>query len=361
MNKIESLPPPQAHRGPRVLLVGDGVTALSALRSLAACCDVVGIIRAAAAADPVRREAAAKGIEVWGCDHLRDLTEIIKRIQPDAVVISSFSRILPPDLLALSLFVNVHYAPLPKCRGRANVNWAIINGEKTAGLSVHRVAPGLDDGDILFQQEVEISSTDTAQSVYDRLNAIQQRKLGPAVLRALAGVAGAPQDEELATYGCGRTPDDGEIDWRQPSTAIDRLFRALSPPFPGAFTFHGTRRLTLSRAVPLNTPPLYAGRVPGRVVGRSRAEGFVDVLTGDGVFRLFDVRTEDGATVRAAEVIRSTRATLGLSTLVLLRAIETLEQRLAVLEARVNAPSSPAPPDPTTASSGRTERSAPAS
>src|SRR6202008_1176253 len=102
-------------------------------------------------------------------------SRIVTELHPDVVVISSFSRILSAEVLALSRFINVHYSPLPRYRGRANVNWAIINGEPTAAISVHMVRPGLDDGEILYQEEIDIGPKDTATTLYERLNAIQER------------------------------------------------------------------------------------------------------------------------------------------------------------------------------------------
>jgi methionyl-tRNA formyltransferase len=318
-----------------VLLLGDGPTALTALRSLVASCNVLGVFRTAAdaASDPVRTYAAKHGITVWTLDSPGQLPGIIAKLRPEAVVISSFNRILPPSILALSRFVNVHYSPLPRYRGRANVNWAIINGERVAAISIHLVAPGLDDGNILFQKQVEIAQTDTAKSLYERLNTIQEHELGPAVIRAIKGDPGLPQDHSHATYGCARVPDDGEIDWSRSSGAIDRLIRALSAPFPGAFTHLERRRLVIARAEPRKDSPRYEGRVWGRVVDRSRSEGWVDVLTGDGILRMFEVIPDTAPIAPAAAIIRSTRTTLGLSRLDLLRYIDELERRVAALEA----------------------------
>lgn len=325
---------PSVTARPRVLLLGDGPTALSALQSLTASCQVVAILRhdAGFGDDPVRACADRHGIAIRTLDHHRDLPGMVAKLRPEAVAISSFNRVIPPETLALSRFVNVHYAPLPQYRGRANVNWAIINGERTAGISIHLVATGLDDGNILVQRQVPIGPTDTATSVYKRLNAIQRRELGKAVIRAAAGDAGLPQDHRHATYACARGPDDGAVNWSQPTAVIDRLVRALSPPFPGAFTHLGRRKLVIMRAEPTERQRAYAGRVPGRVAGRSGNEGWVDVLTGDGVLRLHEVVPEAGPAVPAASLIRSTRDTLGLSCLDLLRHIEALETRIASLE-----------------------------
>jgi methionyl-tRNA formyltransferase len=120
---------------------------------------------------------------------------------------------------------------------------------------------------------------DTTTSLYRRLNAIQERELGRIVVEAATRVNGIPQHHYHATYGCARTPDDGEIDWRLCTVDIDRLIWALTPPFPGAFTHLETRRLIIVRAGPVVDPANYVGRVPGRIVRRSPAEGWVDVLT----------------------------------------------------------------------------------
>jgi methionyl-tRNA formyltransferase len=314
-----------------VLLLGDGPTSLTALRSLFVLCNVLGVLHTSDS--PARAYAIKHGITVSSLRDIRELQSIIEKAQPDAVVISSFNRILPKDVLATSRFINVHYSPLPAYRGRANVNWAIINGEETAAISIHHVTPGLDDGNLLFQERIVIGENDTIQSIYDRLNAIQERELGPAVIKAVAGNPGVPQDHQQATYCCGRVPDDGEIDWTRTSVAIGQLIRALGPPFPGAFTHLDSQRLVIARAEPKKDAHRFVGRVPGRVIGRSGREGWVDVLTGDGVLRLFDVIPDKAtASIPAATVIRSTRATLGLSRLDLLRYITSLEWRLAALE-----------------------------
>ncbi len=320
---------------PDVLLLADGPTGFTALRSLAAQCRVVQVFRKPdqPEASALRAFAKAQGILVTELQELNQLRKAIADLRPAAVVISSFDRIIPPQILALCRFVNVHYSLLPHYRGRANVNWAIINGETTAGISIHLVIPELDGGNLLFQQAIPIASNDTVACLYNRLNAIQERELGGVVLRVVAGYQGTGQNTDQASYGCTRVPDDGEIDWRQPTDAIDRLIRGLTPPFPGAFTHLDAQRLIIANASPRIDAPSYVGRVPGRIVGRSPSEGWVDVLTGDGVLRVSSVLTANSERpCAAAFVIGSTRATLGLSRLDLLRRVVALEDRLASLE-----------------------------
>lgn len=325
---------------PRVLLVGYGPTAPAAYRSIRASCRLAGVVcdLGGDAGAAVRALARADDVPLFSGETLAELEQAVETSAPDVVALSSYSRIVGERLLRRAAFVNVHYSPLPQYRGRANVNWALINGEPTAAISIHRVDPGLDSGAVLFQAEIPIGDHDTVADLYERLNAVQERELGPALVRAAASDAGAAQDEARASYCCARTPDDGEIDWRTPSAAIDRTIRALVPPFPRAFTFLDGLRLEIVRALPRTDAPRFVGRVPGRVVGRSKREGWVDVLTGDGVLRLLELCAPGEAPAPAARWIGSTRQTLGLSRKQLLDHLLRLESRVADLERRLAEP-----------------------
>ena len=317
----------------KALLIGMGPTAASALESLAARLDLVGVVREAEepAADPVVRRAAELGVPVFAETAPAAIEALVERLRPDCVVVSSYNRILRPALVERVRCVNVHYAPLPEYRGRANVNWAIINDEPEAAISVHVLAPGLDAGDILYQERIPIGERATVAEVYAALNAIQRERLAETVIRFLEGDGGAPQREEDATYGCTRVAADGEIDWRATTRRIDCLIRALAAPYPGAFTYLDGRRLIVWAAEPAPDAPRYVGRVPGRVVNVSRARGHVDVLTGDGVLRLIEVEAEGGERTAAANVIKSVRSSLGLQTGDLLERIRRLEEQLALI------------------------------
>lgn len=321
---------------PRVLLIGQGPTAPTALQSLIDRCEVIGVVRRAEAGDAVAALAVAVGIPVSADTSMRGIDRLVNELQPDCVVVSSYDRILGPALLARCPFVNVHYAPLPEYRGRATINWALINGESHVAISIHELVPQLDGGQILFQQQVPIAAADTVTTLYEKLNALQRSKLGETVVRFLSGEPGLIQDGTRATYGCTRLPDDGEIDWTLPTQQIDRLIRALVSPFPGAFTYLNGRRLAVWRATPSLDAPSYVGRIPGRVVGRSKSEGWVDVLTGDGVLRLLEVQydaveSERRGLVAPAAVITSVKTTLGVRTVDLIERIKVLEQHISAL------------------------------
>jgi methionyl-tRNA formyltransferase len=327
-----------------VLLLGMGPTALSALESLTAKFRVVGLVRDGRSSpsgdDEVIERARSVDVPVFSDLSVEGVERAVIQNNPDCVVVSSYDRILPSRILGRCRFVNVHYAPLPEYRGRANVNWAIINGEPETAITVHVMAPGLDAGNILCQQRIPIGPDDTVGDLYAKLNEVQREVLGETVARYISGYEGEPQDETAATYGCTRVPGDGEINWASSTRQIYALIRALAPPYPGAHTYLDARRITVLRAAPVTNAPRYVGRIPGRVVARSRRDGHVDVLTGDGVLRIHEMAADDSAAGPASAFIGSTKQTLGLRTADLLARIELLESRLALADGASRDPAS---------------------
>lgn len=319
-----------------ILLIGLGPTTLTALESLLSKCNVQGIVRtidpASNCDDPVVSLAQQIGIPVFPDPSQKEIQSLILKFQPDCVVVSSYNQILPADLLELSTFINVHYSPLPQYRGRANVNWALINDEPCAAITIHKISPDLDEGNILFQQLIPIHRDDTVAALYDRLNDIQQQYLGETVFKALNGYAGIEQNSAEATYCCTRLPEDGEINWSNSTRSIDCFIRSLVSPFPGAYTYFQGKKLLIWKARSVDNPPSYIGRIPGRVIGRSKTEGSVDVLTGNGVLRIFEVQLEENEKAAAADIIKSVKSTLGLQMSDLLNRIQTLEQEITRLK-----------------------------
>jgi len=311
---------------PRVLLIGLGPTSLSALRGLTTDTDVVAMLRTTE--DETTRTARELGVPVVLEASLGAIRAAVTQARPDCVVVSSYDRILPADLIDACPFVNVHYAPLPRLRGRATVNWAILRGEDHATMTIHHLVAGLDAGGVLKQASTPVGPRANVTEVYDALNRLQQHLLAEAVRAAVAGDPGIPQDEASATYACTRIPADGEIDWARSTVEVDRLIRALTDPFPGAFTWIGLEQLIIDRADPVARPAVWDGRIPGRVVAADRATGAVDVLTGDGVLRLLVVRRPGGPPVAAATVLPSVKLTLGLRMSDVVARLQLLEGRL---------------------------------
>jgi methionyl-tRNA formyltransferase len=293
-----------------VVLIGLGGTAESALEALTQRFNVQALIRGGE--DHVVAAARRAGIQVEQDTSVRAVSELVDALRPDIVVVSSFNRILPAEVLRERPFVNVHYAPLPRYRGRATVNWAILNGESETAISIHCLTADLDAGGLLVQRSVPIGRRDTVSDLYERLNELQRVLLAEAVERRLNGDLGEPQDEADASYSCSRLPADGMIDWAKSTDAIDRLVRSLGGQFPLAFTFLGLQRLEIHRARPQADTRNYVGRVPGRVLRVDRRSGEVEVLTGDGVLCIQEVGLPDSKPQAAANVITSTRTGLGM-------------------------------------------------
>jgi methionyl-tRNA formyltransferase len=205
----------------------------------------------------------------------------------------------------------VHDSLLPAYRGFAPLNWAIINGETETGVSLFRVGDGVDTGDVLLQRRVPIGPAETAPEVYEKVCAATIAVVleGYRLLRDHAAHP-KPQDHSRATHTCSRKPADGLIDWSRPTRSIFNLIRALTFPYPGAYTHLAGRLLYILSAEPVADAPLYVGRIPGRVVAVG-PEGTVEVLTGDGVLRLHEISTDGITRRKPGEIIRSVRERLG--------------------------------------------------
>ena len=294
----------------RVVLIGMGPTTDSALAGLLTRFEVVTLVRNASNDDSAIQRAHGAGVHIAADESIAGIRRILTESTPDCVIVSSYNRILPADLIASTAFINVHYSPLPRYRGRAAVNWAIINGEPHTAISVHELVPQLDGGGLLFQEMISIGDKDTVTDLYVRLNEIQERVLPAAVSRLLGGDHGEQQDESRATYACTRVPADGEIGWDQAAADIDRLVRALTQPFPGAFTWLEGKQVVVDRVEPL-AGPQYEGVVPGRITRIDRSAGFVDVLTRKGLLRIHAVRV-DGEPYSPARIVNSLGTTFGL-------------------------------------------------
>lgn len=168
-----------------------------------------------------------------------DVIERVRTIAPD-FIFSFYSRqMLKSPLLALAPrgALNMHGSLLPKYRGRAPVNWAVLHGERHTGATLHYMAEKPDAGDIVAQQAVPILPDDTAREVFDKVTLAAEICLDDVMTALLAGTAPRRANDLAAgSYFGGRKPDDGRIDWHRSAREIHDLVRAVAPPYPGAFT-----------------------------------------------------------------------------------------------------------------------------
>ncbi|HEY5714801.1 MAG TPA: bifunctional UDP-4-amino-4-deoxy-L-arabinose formyltransferase/UDP-glucuronic acid oxidase ArnA, partial [Psychromonas sp.] len=168
------------------------------------------------------------------------------QLQPDILFSFYYRHILSRDILALSPkgAFNLHASLLPAYRGRAPINWVLVNGETATGLTLHCMTEKADAGDIVAQQKIEISATDTALTLHQRMTELTSEMMAsilPAIV--LGRHTLSKQDESQATYFGRRSAADGEIKWANDALTINNLIRAVTEPFPGAFSFLGDRKI----------------------------------------------------------------------------------------------------------------------
>jgi methionyl-tRNA formyltransferase len=214
-----------------------------------------------------------------------DFVEAMRDLQPDFLFSCYYRHLLKKPLLELPKqgAINLHGSLLPKYRGRVPVNWALVHGETETGVTLHYMVAQADQGDIVAQKRVPITEKDTALTLFARLTVAAAELLRDAYPLLRTGKAPrAPQDHSRASYFGGRTPEDGRIDWTRPAREIYNLVRAVTHPYPGAFTSLDGRKLFIWWGQPL-AKPLPAVAVPGQIVARILGEGLL-VATGDGQF-----------------------------------------------------------------------------
>jgi methionyl-tRNA formyltransferase len=168
-----------------------------------------------------------------------------------------YRKMLKAPLLALPArgALNMHGSLLPKYRGRAPVNWAVLHGERETGATLHYMTEKPDNGDIVAQSAVPILPDDTAQEVFDKVTVAAEVALDGVLPALIAGTAPRrPQDLALGRYFGGRKPADGVVDWTRDAATIHNLVRAVAPPYPGAFTTVGRRPARILRTRRLDEP-----------------------------------------------------------------------------------------------------------
>jgi methionyl-tRNA formyltransferase len=168
-----------------------------------------------------------------------ELAQTVRELEPDFVFSFYYRSLLGAPLLAAARrgALNMHGSLLPKYRGRAPVNWAILNGEEETGATLHYMVERADAGDIVDQLAVPILKDDDARCVFNKVTVAAEVVLARSLRALIAGTAPRLQQRlELGAYYGRRCPEDGQIDWTRPAADIHNLVRAVAPPFPGAFS-----------------------------------------------------------------------------------------------------------------------------
>ena len=191
-------------------------------------------------------------------NELNTLLPRLQALQPDYIFSFYYRFLIPTALLACARIaaLNLHGSLLPKYRGRAPINWAILHGETETGATLHVMEAKPDAGDIVGQLPVTIGPNDTATEVFARVSAAAVQVIQIALPQLLTGqLKRLPNPLEQGSYFGGRKPADGKVDWSQTAQSIHNLIRAVAPPYPGAFTTWQGQQMVLASSILLASPP----------------------------------------------------------------------------------------------------------
>ena len=251
---------------------------------------------------PVKVLAEKAGIPVFQPKTLRDeaAQAQLAALSPELIVVAAYGKLLPREILELPPrgCINVHGSLLPKYRGAAPIQWAVINDEVTAGVTIMQMEEGLDTGAMLLQKSLTVGIDETAGELFDRIAALGAEALIEA-LEKFDTLVPVPQEESLATWAPMLKKSDGAIDWSQDAKAICARIRGVTP-WPGAYTTCRGKRLKVHNARPVNRCGETGKTVP--------AEGLI-VACGRGAVELLEVQPEGGRRMSAADFARGQRLT----------------------------------------------------
>ena len=259
---------------------------------------------------PVKEEAMKHDIPVYQPLKVREpeFVETLKKLEPDMIIVAAFGQIIPKAILDMPRFgcVNVHASLLPKYRGAAPIQWAVLNGDQVTGVTTMRMDEGLDTGDMIMKQEVIVDEDETGGSLFDKLSEVGA-KLCVKTMEAIENGTAVytPQDDALATHTGKIQKEMGSIDWSKDAEVIERLVRGLNP-WPSAYTRIDDKNLKIWRAKVISHEVKAA---PGCILKVTKDE--LEVQTGNGVLALLEVQLEGKKRMTTDAFLRGYQVTEG--------------------------------------------------
>jgi len=259
----------------------------------------------------VKEEALKLNLPVYQPVKVKEPEFIVKvrELKPEVIVVAAFGQILPKEILDIPPYgcINVHASLLPKYRGAAPIQAAIINGEKETGVTIMHMDVGLDTGDIILQEKIPISEDETGGSLHDKLASLGAKLLVRALEQLKNGTAlRIPQDNSQATYAKMLDKEMGNIDFTKPAQYIERLIRGLNP-WPSAYTKLNGKTLKLWKA---GVKEMASAAKPGEVVEVNKDS--IVVMTGKDALVIYELQLEGKKRLPAEEFLRGYRIENGI-------------------------------------------------
>ncbi|MBA7604605.1 Methionyl-tRNA formyltransferase [subsurface metagenome] len=266
---------------------------------------------------PIKKIALDKGLEVFQPENIND-DESIKRMKefnPDIILVVAYGQILSSHILNIPKIgcINIHGSLLPKYRGAAPINRAIINGEKETGITFMFMKEKVDAGEIIFQEKIDILPDETCGELYYRLSDLSARTLPKLLEKIKSGkIERIPQDNKLVTFARKMNKEDGKIDWSDKGEKVYNLIRGTIP-YPGAFTYYKGRKLKITRARFLDDYQDETDAIspkPGRVVKIEKDSIFIS--TGDkGIIKILRLISAGSKELTANQFVNGYKIKVG--------------------------------------------------
>ena len=262
---------------------------------------------------PIKELALAKGLQVIQPAHILDkgFYGRLRVLSPDVIVVVAYGRILPDDILHLPRLgcINVHASVLPAYRGAAPINWAIINNEKSSGVTTMMMDAGLDTGPILQTREIDIVEDETAGELTERLS-ILGGELLKETLANFNDLEPQKQDETLTSYARLLKKEDGHIDWHKDAGEVSALVRGVSP-WPGASTVFNGKKVKIHRGSPFHGT-LQVDGIDHKIDASGAGPGTVVSVLGDrilvacttGIYDIIELQMENKKRMKAPDFLR---------------------------------------------------------
>ena len=259
---------------------------------------------------PVKECALAHGIEVFQPVKIRleENVEFLRKYDADIFVVAAFGQILPKSILEMPKHgcINVHASILPKYRGAAPIQWAVINGDPVTGVTIQQMDIGVDTGDIIVIKELALADDETGGGLFDKLAVVGAEACVEALEQIANGTATrTPQNHEEATHVSMISKEFGDIDWNKSAVEIERLIRGLNP-WPSAYTKLDGKTFKIWKA---SVKAENSGKAAGSVCNITK-DG-LDVQTGEGVLSLIEVQLEGKKRMDAGSFLRGYQVEVG--------------------------------------------------